>query len=78
MFAYTLFTSNPLPGAIDAIGQVREISSGQMLNILKFQIPVCHLNFERQYLIIGHFPLCSSHVLALHISWTAPNRAWNL
>ena len=22
MFAYTLFTSNPLPGAIDAIGQV--------------------------------------------------------
>ena len=28
MFAYTLFTSNPLPGAIDAIGQVREISSG--------------------------------------------------
>ena len=28
MFAYTLFTSNPLPGALDAIGQVREISSG--------------------------------------------------
>ena len=25
MFAYTLFTSNPLPGAIDAIGQVHHI-----------------------------------------------------
>ena len=76
MFAYTLFTSNPLPGAIDAIGQVREISSGTDAEYSKVSNP--SLPFDYQYLIIGHLPFCSSHVLALHISWTAPNRAWNL
>ena len=47
MFAYTLFTSNPLPGAIDAIGQVRYMQrySNQHHQIVA-QITVSHLYSE--------------------------------
>ena len=34
MFAYTLFTSNPLPGAIDAIGQVRDMQENHTCIII--------------------------------------------
>ena len=45
MFAYTLFTSNPLPGAIDAIGQVREISSGTDAEYSKVSNPSLPFTF---------------------------------